>query len=275
MVKGQRLDARVVELGLFPTRQAAQAAIMDGGILVDGLPVTKAGTAVSDSASIEIAGGYGRPKYVSRGGLKLEKALDEFAVSVEGRVCIDIGASTGGFTDCLIQRGAERVYAVDVGYGQIDWSLRQHPRVVVRERLNARHLEPDSLYEPGARRAGLAVGDVSFISLLKILPACLRVLDPEESEIIFLIKPQFEAGRSAVGKGGVVRDPAVHLEVLTSILGQTATIGLYAHALSFSPLKGPAGNIEYLALWRLLPPQVSPDARATVEEAHRSLAPTP
>src|SRR5262249_4252824 len=174
MPKGLRLDVRVLDLGLFDSREAAQAAIMDGGIVVDGQTVTKPGISVSANAKIELAPGWGKPKYVSRGGLKLERALQIFKVSAAGRICLDIGASTGGFTDCRLKHGARRVYAVDVGYGQLDWSLRNDSRVVVRERVNARNLTADSLYSAGDEWASLASIDVSFISAAKILPACLK-----------------------------------------------------------------------------------------------------
>lgn len=250
MSKRKRLDLLVVELGLCASREAARTAIMDGGILVDGRKETKPGSAIPGAAKVELAAGWGPPKYVSRGGLKLEKALAEFAVRVEGRVCLDIGASTGGFTDCLLKHGASRVYAVDVGYGQLDWSLRNDPRVVVKERVNARAISPELLYAAGSKRADLAVIDVSFISLAKVLPACLSCLDSQDPEIICLVKPQFEAGREAVGKGGVVRDPAAHVRVLESVLGRAAALGLQPHGLTFSPLTGPAGNIEYLVDWQ-------------------------
>lgn len=272
MPKGQRLDARVLELGLFDSREAAQAAIMGGGILVDGRPLTKPGISVSAAASIARAPGWEDKKYVSRGGLKLEKALQAFAIDARGTICLDIGASTGGFTDCLLKHGARRVYAVDVGYGQLAWSLRQDPRVVVKERINARFLSPESLYDPGDEWATLVTVDVSFISISKILPACLKVLPALQASLICLIKPQFEAGRALVGRGGVVKSPAVHVEVIESLFKQVEELGLYAHGLTFSPIKGPAGNIEFLVHWRATHPLEQVSISALVDQAHRQLA---
>lgn len=248
-MKKIRLDLLLLELGLFDQREVARTAIMDGGISVDGQKVTKPGTPVSADAKVSLASGWGKPKFVSRGGLKLEKAILQFSIDPSERICLDLGASTGGFTDCLLQYGASCVYAVDVGYGQLDWSLRNNPKVIVKERVNARHLKPDELYASDAARATLAVMDVSFISLLKVLPAAIGLLAPCSFEIIALIKPQFEAGREAVGKGGVVRSPAVHIQVIERLFEQAGDLGLQPCGLTFSPLKGPAGNIEYL--WQL------------------------
>jgi 23S rRNA (cytidine1920-2'-O)/16S rRNA (cytidine1409-2'-O)-methyltransferase len=260
-----------MELGLFSSRESAQAAIMDGGVLVDGQPVTKPGLPVPPKATIAIAPGWGPPKYVSRGGLKLEKALATFAVDPSGRVCLDIGASTGGFTDCLLKHNARRVYAVDVGYGQLDWALRNDPRVVVKERVNARHLTPFMLYAGGDEWASLVTIDVSFISIAKILPACQAVALLPELDLVCLIKPQFEAGRQQVGKGGVVKSPAVHKQVIESLVATAHNLGLHAHHLTFSPIRGPAGNIEYLTHWRTDMPLESPSIEAVIEEAHRLL----
>ncbi|HEY9871291.1 MAG TPA: TlyA family RNA methyltransferase [Candidatus Obscuribacterales bacterium] len=271
MPKGPRLDVRVMELGLFNSREAAQAAIIDGGVLVDGQPITKPGSPVPPQAIITIAPGWGAPKYVGRGGLKLEKALETFAVDPSGRVCLDIGASTGGFTDCLLKHGARRVYAVDVGYGQLDWALRNDPRVVVKERINARHLTPGILYANGDEWANLVTIDVSFISIAKIFCACLAVTRLPELDLVCLIKPQFEAGREQVGKGGVVKSPAVHVQVIESLVATADNLGLHAHHLTFSPITGPAGNIEYLMHWRTDTPRQSPATEAVVEEAHRVL----
>lgn len=260
-----------MELGLFSSREAARAAIMDGGVLVDGQPITKPGSPVPQQAIIAIAPGWGPPEYVSRGGLKLKKALATFAVDPAGRVCLDIGASTGGFTDCLLQHNARRIYAVDVGYGQLDWALRNDPRVIVKERINARHLNPGILYAYGDEWANLVTIDVSFISVVKILPACLAVTLLPELDLVCLIKPQFEAGREQVSKGGVVKSPAVHVQVIESLVATAGSLGLYAHHLTFSPIKGPAGNIEYLMHWRADRPLASPAIEAVVEEAHRAI----
>jgi 23S rRNA (cytidine1920-2'-O)/16S rRNA (cytidine1409-2'-O)-methyltransferase len=234
----QRIDLLIVERGMCASRTKAQRLIMAGEVRVDGQPVTKSGTQVPTDSAITIDQGL---PFVSRGGLKLEAALDAFAVPVEHRVIADVGASTGGFTDCMLQRGAQRVYAIDVGYGQLAWSLRNDERVVVMERTNARHLH--ELPEP----IHLATIDASFISLTLILPRIHDWLMPGGS-VIALIKPQFEAGRAQVGKGGVVRDPAIHRQVLLRILTWADQNGLPPQGLIRSPLKGPSGNVEFLAL---------------------------
>lgn len=236
----ERLDRLLHQRQLVSSREVGRRLIMAGEVTVDGRVVDKPGTQVPVDAQVEIAT---RPPYVSRGGLKLEAALATFAVDVKGLVAADVGASTGGFTDCLLQHGASRVYAIDVGYGQLDWELRQDERVVVLERTNARYLE--SLPEA----VDLVVVDVSFISLKLILPQAQEWLRPG-GEIIALIKPQFEAGRRQVGKGGVVRDPAVHRAVLEDLLGWSAAGGLAPMGLVRSPIKGPSGNIEFLVWLR-------------------------
>jgi 23S rRNA (cytidine1920-2'-O)/16S rRNA (cytidine1409-2'-O)-methyltransferase len=234
----QRLDILVHELGLAPSREKARAYIMAGEITVDNVLVDKPGTRVSADAEIVLRA---RAKFVSRGGEKLDAALEAFAVTVNGTICADVGASTGGFTDCLLQRGAARVYAIDVGYGQLAYSIRTDPRVVVIERTNARHLE--KLDEQPA----LVVIDASFISLTLILPAVLKWV-PEQFDIVALIKPQFEAGRDDVGKGGVVRDAGVHVRVIHEVADFALARGLHVRGLIRSPLKGPAGNVEFL-IW--------------------------
>lgn len=231
------MDVLLVERGLAESREKAKRLIMAGEVLVGDRVVDKPGTRVAEDAEIRLRATL---PYVSRGGLKLEAALDRFGVAVAGKVAADVGASTGGFTDCLLQRGAARVYAIDVGYGQLAWKLRNDPRVVVLERTNIRYLE--SLPEP----VDLATVDVSFISLELVLPVVVRLLKPE-GEIIALIKPQFEAGREHVGKGGVVRDPEVHRSVLERITAWALEHGLAVRGLMRSPLKGPAGNVEFLA----------------------------
>jgi 23S rRNA (cytidine1920-2'-O)/16S rRNA (cytidine1409-2'-O)-methyltransferase len=237
LVSKKRLDLVLVERGLVDSRQQAQRLIMAGQVMVDGRVVDKPGTPVSGEADITLKATL---PYVSRGGLKLEAALDRFAIEVTGVIAADVGASTGGFTDCLLQRGASKVYAIDVGYGQLAWRLRQDPRVVVMERVNVRYLE--GLPEP----VDLATVDVSFISLELVLPAVIGFLRPH-GDIVALIKPQFEAGRKQVGKGGVVKDPAVHRAVLRKVLLWADGHGLAARGLMASPLKGPAGNVEFLA----------------------------
>ncbi len=234
-----RLDVLLVERGLQETRQKAQATIMSGLVYVDGRKVDKAGTAVPDDARLEVRGSALR--YVSRGGLKLEKAISAFRLSLDGALCADIGASTGGFTDCMLQNGAAKVYAVDVGYGQLDWKLRNDARVVCMERTNARYLDrrqiPDEL--------DFASVDGSFISLRRMLPAVHDLLKAG-GHVACLIKPQFEAGREKVGKKGVVRDPAVHLEVLEQFLQNAKESGFTVLDITYSPIRGPEGNIEYL-----------------------------
>lgn len=236
----ERLDVLLVERGLVETRARARAHIMAGEVTVDGRRIDKAGTAVARDARIELKAPM---PYVSRGGYKLAGALDLFGVRVEGRVCADVGACTGGFTDVLLQRGAARVYAIDVGQGQLDWKLRQNERVVVMERTNARYLE--TLAEP----VDLVVVDVSFISLKLILPAAQQWLAPSAG-VVALIKPQFEAGPESVGKGGVIRDPAVHRAVLADLLGWSVAESWSVMGLTPSSIQGADGNVEYLVWLR-------------------------
>jgi len=238
----KRIDQLLVEGGYFSSRAKAQAAIMAGLVFVAGQRVDKAGTSCLVKAEIEVKG---EPHpYVGRGGVKLEKALIEFGVKVEGKVALDVGASTGGFTDCLLQQGAAKVYAVDVGYGQLAWKLRQDPRVKVIERTNARHLKLSDL---GLERSAiqLCTIDVSFISLAKILPAVYDLL-VEKAEVIALIKPQFEAKRGEVGKGGIVRDEKVRQEVVSKVKAEAEAIGLEAKGIIESPITGADGNVEFL-----------------------------
>ncbi len=236
-MKGVRLDMLLHRRGLAPSREKARRLILAGQVFVDGQRVDKAGAQVDESADVEVRQGL---PYVSRGGVKLEHALRAFAIDPSGLVTADVGASTGGFTDCLLQRGAARVYAIDVGYGQLDWGLRQDPRVVVMERTNARHLE--ALPEP----VSLVTIDVSFISLALILPQVRRWLAPD-GQVVALIKPQFEAGPERVGKGGVVRDPDVHRDVLHATLSWARENDWRILGLTRSPITGPKGNVEFLA----------------------------
>lgn len=238
-MKKERLDTLLVERGFFETRSRAQAAIMAGQVLVNEQKIDKTGTQVAPDAAIRILGGD--LKYVSRGGLKLEKAVACFELDLTGKVAADIGASTGGFTDCALQNGAARVYAIDVGYGQLAWKLRSDERVVNMERTNVRYLEADSLPE----KVDVATIDVAFISLDKVLPAVKKIL-AADGIVIALIKPQFEAGKENVGKKGVVRDPAVHLTVINNVIGIARELGFKIAGLDYSPVKGPEGNIEYL-----------------------------
>lgn len=236
----KRLDVLMVEQGLAESRQRAQAIIMSGQVYVKEQKVDKAGAQIPEDANIEVRGQT--LAYVSRGGLKLEKAMKTFeGIHLDGAVCGDIGASTGGFTDCMLQNGAVKVYAVDVGYGQLAWSLRSDERVVCLERTNARYLTHEQIPD----ELDFASVDVSFISLKLILPA-LRGLLKENGQVVCLVKPQFEAGREKVGKKGVVRDPAVHLEVIQNFLGHAAEADFTVKDMTFSPIRGPEGNIEYL-----------------------------
>ena len=239
MSKKVRLDVLLTEKGLQESRQKAQATIMSGLVYVNGQRVDKPGAAVDPEADVEIRGNTLR--YVSRGGLKLEKAMAVWPIQLEGKICMDVGASTGGFTDCMLQNGAAKVYAVDVGYGQLAWSLRSDERVVSLERTNARYLTHEQVPE----EPEFASVDVSFISLRQILPAVAGLLR-EGGQAVCLVKPQFEAGREKVGKKGVVRDPAVHREVLEHFLDHAHLSGFKVLELSFSPIRGPEGNIEYL-----------------------------
>lgn len=235
----ERLDVLLVNRGRAASREKAKAVIMAGIVYVDGQKEDKAGATFSDAVNIEVRGNT--LKYVSRGGLKLEKAMSHFGLSLEGKVCMDVGASTGGFTDCMLQNGAVKVYSIDVGHGQLDWKLRNDPRVVCMERTNIRYVTPEDIGEP----ASFVSIDVSFISLTKVLTP-VRELLSENGEIVCLIKPQFEAGREKVGKKGVVRDPKVHLEVIQAVMDFASLIGFEILHLEFSPIKGPEGNIEYL-----------------------------
>lgn len=259
-----RLDVLLVERGLEETRQRAQAVIMSGQVFVEGRRADKPGQSVAADAAVEVRGGLA---YVSRGGLKLEKAMKAFPITLEGAACGDIGASTGGFTDCMLQNGARRVYAVDVGYGQLAWKLRSDPRVVCLERTNARYLSREQVPEA----LDFASVDVSFISLRLILPP-LAALLREGGQIVSLVKPQFEAGREKVGKKGVVRDPAVHLEVLERYLDHAREAGLTVRGLTWSPIRGPEGNIEYLGFLEKGPAeQESFDLRELVDASHQEL----
>lgn len=235
----ERLDVLLVKNGLAVSREKAKAVIMSGCVYVDGQKEEKAGTMFRDNAQIEVRGHT--QKYVSRGGLKLEKAMREFGISLEGKVCMDVGASTGGFTDCMLQNGAVQVYAVDVGHGQLDWGLRNDPRVVCMEKTNIRYVQPEDIGRP----VDFASIDVSFISLTKVLLP-VRGLLTDAGQIVCLIKPQFEAGREKVGKKGVVRDPLVHEEVIKKVISYAREQSFWPLALEFSPIRGPEGNIEYL-----------------------------
>jgi 23S rRNA (cytidine1920-2'-O)/16S rRNA (cytidine1409-2'-O)-methyltransferase len=237
--KKQRLDVLLVEKGLAPSREKAKAIIMAGIVYVDGNKEDKAGTTFPENAVIEVKGKT--LPYVSRGGLKLEKAMQKFPITLSGKVCMDVGSSTGGFTDCMLQNGATKVYAIDVGHGQLAWKLRNDERVVCMEKTNIRYVVPEDIDE----LAAFSSIDVSFISLTKVLLPVKNLLT-EDGQVVCLIKPQFEAGREKVGKKGVVRDRAVHEEVIRMVIDYASSIDFYPLALDFSPVKGPEGNIEYL-----------------------------
>lgn len=264
-VAKERLDIVMTRLGLAPTRQKAQAIIMSGQVYVNDQKQTKAGAQVTAEDDIQVRGKT--LAYVSRGGLKLEKAMQCWPICLEDAVAADIGASTGGFTDCMLQNGAKQVYAVDVGYNQLDWKLRSDPRVVCMERTNARYLTLEQIDQP----LDFASVDVSFISLNLILPA-LRTLMKDDGHVVCLVKPQFEAGKEKVGKKGVVRDPAVHLEVLEHFLDHAANAGFSVLDVSFSPIKGPEGNIEYLGYLKAgKAPAWGGSLTELVEQSHKSL----
>ena len=235
----ERLDVLLVKRGLAASREKAKAVIMAGSVFVDNQKEDKAGTMFPDTVQIEVRGNT--LKYVSRGGLKLEKAMSHFGLSLDGCVCMDVGSSTGGFTDCMLQNGAVKVYAIDVGHGQLDWKLRNDPRVVCMEKTNIRYVTPEDLEE----KADFSSIDVSFISLTKVLPPVYELLK-DQGQVVCLIKPQFEAGREKVGKKGVVRDPAVHREVIEKVTAFASETGFALLNLEYSPIKGPEGNIEYL-----------------------------
>lgn len=261
----KRLDVLLTERMYAPTRAKAQAIIMSGNVYVDGQKADKPGTSFEETVEIEVRGAV--CPYVSRGGLKLEKALRDFGVKPVDYVCSDSGASTGGFTDCLLQQGAKKVFAIDVGYGQLDWKIRSDPRVVVMERTNIRYVTPEQLGEP----LDLSVIDVSFISLKIVLPAIKALLKPT-GQVLCLIKPQFEAGKEKVGKKGVVRDPATHQEVLDDFVALAAEQGFQILGLTFSPVKGPEGNIEFLGHLSLDQVEgIRPDTAQVVAQAHNTL----
>ena len=270
----ERLDVLLVKRNLAESREKAKALIMSGIVYVNGQKEDKAGTTFEETAPIEVRGST--LKYVSRGGLKLEKAMDRFGVRLDGKICMDVGASTGGFTDCMLQNGAVKVYSVDVGHGQLAWKLRNDERVVCMEKTNIRYVAPEDIADP----IGFASIDVSFISLTKISQRVKALLE-DNGQIVCLIKPQFEAGREKVGKKGVVREPAVHLEVIDMVIDYALSIGFEALNLEFSPIKGPEGNIEYLLYLQKHPEdqeaeyavrrEAAADPKAVVAEAHQTL----
>lgn len=265
----ERLDVLLVKRNLAASREKAKAIIMSGIVYVDGQKEDKAGTMFDETAPIEVRGTT--LKYVSRGGLKLEKAMTHFGVQPQGKICMDVGSSTGGFTDCMLQNGAVKVYAVDVGHGQLDWKLRNDARVVCMEKTNIRYVTPEDIPD----RIQLVSIDVSFISLTKVLEPVKALMD-EDGQVVCLIKPQFEAGREKVGKKGVVREKSTHLEVIDMVIAYAVSIGFEVLNLEYSPIKGPEGNIEYLLhLQNHRPGQLYPEMKvnpaAVAEAAHQSL----
>lgn len=265
----ERLDVMLVNRGLATSREKAQAIIMSGIVYVDGQKEDKAGSMFEEKVNVEVRGTT--LKYVSRGGLKLEKAMTHFGVQPQGKVCMDVGSSTGGFTDCMLQNGAVKVYAVDVGHGQLDWKLRNDPRVVCMEKTNIRYVTPDDIED----KIGLSSIDVSFISLTKVLGP-VKALLTDDGQVVCLIKPQFEAGREKVGKKGVVREKNTHLEVIRKVMEFASEIGFEILNLEFSPIKGPEGNIEYLLHLQnhtdgQIRGEFPVDEEAVVESAHQTL----
>lgn len=260
----KRLDVLLFEKGLCPSRERAKTAIMEGIVYIAGQKAGKAGDMVDENAELEVRGNENA--FVSRGGKKIEKALDYFAIDPSGLVVMDVGASTGGFTDCLLRRGAVKVYSIDVGYGQLAWSLRQDPRVKCMERTNIRYVTPDMLEETPS----LCVIDVSFISLRLVLPVVSGLLT-EDGRVACLIKPQFEAGKGKVGKKGVVRDPEIHREVLAAFIENAHAAGMHVHDMTFSPIKGPEGNIEFLGYLGKTLEENEIDIDDIVRQAHAEL----
>lgn len=240
-----RLDDLLVNAGHFETKSQSAGAILAGKVKINGEVLTKAGTQINPEKEFNVE--IESMPYVSRGGFKLEKALKEFKIDLNGKICLDAGASTGGFTDCILQNGAAKVYAIDVGYGQIAWKLRNHSQVVVIEKTNIRNASVEEIYgDEGAEMAEFCAMDLSFISLTKVLPNIKNLLNPENQEIVALIKPQFEAEKSQVPKSGVIKDKNLHINIIQSIVKFSCEIGFYPINLTYSPVQGPAGNIEYL-----------------------------
>ena len=260
----ERLDVILTARNLFPSREKAKAAVMAGLVYVDGQKIDKAGTSIDTDAEITVK--ENACPYVSRGGLKLEKAVEEFGISLKDAAAVDIGASTGGFTDCMLQNGAKKVYAIDVGYGQLDWKLRNDSRVINMEKVNVRYLDTDRIEDD----IDFISIDVSFISLRLVFPVAAELLS-EDGSLICLAKPQFEAGREQVGKKGIVRDPGVHEEVIENVIGYGRENGLHCHGLTYSPVTGTKGNIEYLLYMKKTQPDDEPDVKETVRASHAAL----
>ena len=268
-MKKERLDKYLTDLGYFETKSKASAAILAGQVKIDDEYITKAGFQINIEKEHDIT--VKSMPYVSRGGFKLKKALDTFPVKVEGRTCLDAGASTGGFTDCLLQNGAKFVYAADVGYGQLDWKIRSDKRVKTIEKTNLKICDYSDIYEENDTLADLLVSDLSFISLTKVLPNLKKLLNPDFHEMICLIKPQFEAGKENVEKGGVVKDKKVHSEVIKNVIECSENLGYAVKGLTYSSIKGPSGNIEYLLWISTEPENCEYDIRQIIEDAFKTL----
>lgn len=260
----ERLDIILTERGIFPSREKAKASVMAGLIYVDGQRTDKPGTPVDTKAEISVKEDL--CPYVSRGGLKLEKAIEVFGFSLDGKTAADIGASTGGFTDCMLKNGARKVFAIDVGYGQLDWKLRNDSRVINMEKVNVRYLDTGTIPDI----IDFISIDVSFISLKLVFPVASSLLS-DDGSLVCLVKPQFEAGREQVGKKGIVRDAAVHAEVITKVIGYGEDNGLYSHGLTYSPVTGNKGNIEYLLYMKKSPASSAPDISTVVSASHGEL----
>lgn len=265
----ERLDKILTDKGFFETKSKAQAAIMAGDVRVDGIVITKAGfqIEVKENTTFEIKS----MPFVSRGGFKLDKAIKEFNIDLKGRTCLDAGASTGGFTDCMLQNGAKKVYSVDVGYGQIAWKLRTDNRVKVIEKVNVKNCTEADIYNESDERADFITMDLSFISITKVLPNLIKLANPNGFEIVSLIKPQFEAGREQVGKNGIVREKEVHIEVINNIIKACKDLNLYVKGLTYSPIKGAKGNIEYLVYLTNKETDEKISAETVVNNAHEEI----
>jgi 23S rRNA (cytidine1920-2'-O)/16S rRNA (cytidine1409-2'-O)-methyltransferase len=262
----ERLDKILTDKGFFETKSKAQAAIMAGDVKVDGITITKAGFQIQpkENTIFEIKS----MPFVSRGGFKLDKAIKAFNIDLTNKICLDAGASTGGFTDCMLQNGAKKVYSVDVGYGQIAWKLRTDNRVKVVEKVNVKSCSIDEVYEQNEEKAEFITMDLSFISITKVLENVLKLAREKNFEIVSLIKPQFEAGKEQVGKNGVVREKEIHIEVINNVLNYCKSYNLYIKDFTFSPIKGPAGNIEYLVYLTDVPTENKINIEDIVDKAH-------
>ncbi len=268
-MKKERLDKILTDKGFFETKSKAQAAVMAGDVKVDGIVITKSGyqLEVKENTIFEIKS----MPFVSRGGFKLDKAIKDFNINLKDRICLDAGASTGGFTDCMLQNGAKKVYSVDVGYGQLAWKLRVDNRVKVIEKVNIKNCLEEDIYSPNDERADFITMDLSFISITKVLPNIIKLADKKNFEIVSLIKPQFEAGKEQVGKNGIVKEKETHIEVINNVINYCKSINLYIKDLTYSPVKGAKGNIEYLIYLEKETCENNSNAEETVNKAHNEV----